>query len=193
MVITATYSSWIPSTFFHRKHHETGHGHIHVLDPLPPECGSTKSCASEDRAPPIKSASEQDLMCSDIQTERKINPRDPTVQTPWSAHTRIVLDHSRGCILRRATTQFEQDRVSEAHTDDDLGLRLAPRTNAPHRSATGINDPSPSYRFRFNPVGTSTSAHHGARRDATPAPHVNRLCKNGGIRLWSNCSRSITI
>ena len=84
MVITATYSSYVANTYFRRKHvPSTTRRTINqvmdifeFLEPLPPkECGSAKSCASEGRAPPIKPASEQDLMCCDIQRKRKINPK----------------------------------------------------------------------------------------------------------------------
>ena len=75
MVITATYSLMcnkrtLPQktcTHHHQEDHPTGHGHVLFHDPLPQECGSTKSCASDGRAPPIKPASGQDLMCLDIQ------------------------------------------------------------------------------------------------------------------------------
>ena len=38
----------------------------------------------------------------------------------------MIQPNLRGSILRRATTQFEQGRMSEAHTDDDLRLKRRP-------------------------------------------------------------------
>ena len=49
----------------------------------------------------------------------------------------MIQPNLRVSILQRATTQFEQDRVSEAHTDDDLSAQTGARSNARYRDALG--------------------------------------------------------
>ena len=57
----------------------------------------------------------------------------------------------------------------------------------------GTNDPSPTCRFRFTPVGTLPLAHQDVRRDATLLHKLTPSVKNGGISLWSNCSMSMAV
>ena len=114
------------------------------------------------------------MQCSP--TERKINPRTRQFrrrgalrlrlsQTIHDQEVTVIQPNLGGSVLLRAATQFEQDRASEAHADDDLLLRRAPEQTLSR--CHGTHDPSPAYRFRFTPAGTFPSAHQGVRRDAT--------------------------
>ena len=70
--------------------------------------------------------------------------------------------------------------MSEAHADDDLRLKRNPNKGSLSQ-CHGIHDPSPEYRFRFTPVGTSPLANQGVRRDAALLHRLTASVKTEGL------------
>ena len=150
-----------------------------------------KSCASQDRAPPIKPASGQDLMCCDTQRNVRLtrgpNSSDAvecsysywvrpsmTSRSPWS--NRIWEGVFSGA-RRRNLNRAECPRLILTMT---FGSNGDPNKRPLSRSH-GIHDPSPENRFRFTPVGTSHLAHQGVRRDATLLHSLTASVKTEGL------------
>ena len=104
----------------------------------------------------------------------------------------MIQPNLRGCILRRATTQFEEDRMSEAHTNDDLRLKRRPKQTLviamPWDTRSVPSVPVQVHSRRHLPFSTPR-----CQKGCDPAPQLNGLCKNEGISLWQNWSTSITV
>ena len=87
----------------------------------------------------------------------------------------MIQPNLRGSILRRATTQFEQARMSEAHTDNDLRLKRRPE------QTLVIAMPWDT--------GSGSSAHQNVRRDATLLHRLTASVKTEGLACGRTAPR----
>ena len=148
--------------------------------PLQQEFGSAKPCAPEGRAQPMKAClwAGPDVLRYQRNLRLTRGPHSSDdVECSHSDWVRPSVNKSqpnlRGRIPRHATTQFEQNRVSEAHTDNDFRLAQRPEQTLviavmgcviPAQRTGGGSLPWPL--LLCTP---------GCLRRYDPAPQVNRL------------------